>query len=113
TRDDLRALVRRALEVTHGSYKSVARLFNLPESDYKRLLNFLRKYDCHLPIQDFRPVTVQLPRAESRPTADEKVSSTPRPVGIICTVAQPACPLCGDATQVILLSTLEKGQHRV
>jgi DNA-binding NtrC family response regulator len=75
TRDDLRALVRQALEVTHGSYKSVAQLFNLPEADYKRLLNFLRKYDCHLPIQDFRALPVQLSRAESRPAADEKAVS--------------------------------------
>ena len=69
TRDDLRALVRQALELTRGSYKSVAQLFNLPQSDYKRLLNFLRKYQCHLPIQDFRALPVQLPKPQSQPEA--------------------------------------------
>ena len=49
------------LELTRGSYKSVAQLFNVPQSDYKRLLNFLRKYECHLPIRDFRALPVQLP----------------------------------------------------
>jgi DNA-binding NtrC family response regulator len=61
TRDDVRALVRQGLELTRGSYKSVAQLFNVPQSDYKRLLNFLRKYQCHLPIRDFRALPVQLP----------------------------------------------------
>ena len=63
TRDDVRALTRHALNLTHGSYKGVAQLFNVP-SDYKRLLNFLRKYQCHLPIQEFR--TVAMPRLEPR-----------------------------------------------
>jgi hypothetical protein len=39
--------------LTRGSYKGLAQLFNVP-SDYKRLLNFLRKYHCHLPIHEFR-----------------------------------------------------------
>ena len=58
TRDDLRAIVRNGLNLTHGSYKGVAQLFNVP-ADYKRLLNFLRKYQCHLPIQEFRTISVQ------------------------------------------------------
>ena len=57
TREDVRALTRHALNLTHGSYKGVAQLFNVP-SDYKRMLNFLRKYQCHLPIQEFRTVSV-------------------------------------------------------
>ncbi len=57
TRDDVRALVGHGLNLTRGSYKGVAQLFNVP-SDYKRLLNFLRKYQCHLPIQPFRTVPV-------------------------------------------------------
>lgn len=63
TRADVRALTRHALLLTHGSYKGVAQLFNVP-SDYKRLLNFLRKYHCHLPIQEFR--TLSVPRVETR-----------------------------------------------
>jgi hypothetical protein len=52
----VRALVSHGLHLTRGSYKEVAQLFNVP-SDYKRLLNFLRKYQCHLPIQAFRSVS--------------------------------------------------------
>jgi DNA-binding NtrC family response regulator len=53
TRDDLRMLVARALELTRGSYKALAQLFNVP-NDHKRLLNFLRKYQCFIAIQDLR-----------------------------------------------------------
>ncbi len=60
TRDDLRALVRHGLTLTRGSYKGVAQLFNVP-ADYKRLLNFLRKYHCHLPIHEFRALPVTVP----------------------------------------------------
>jgi len=59
TRDDLRMLVRQALELTRGNYKSIAQLFNVP-NDYKRLLNFLRKYECHMPIQEFRAMPVRI-----------------------------------------------------
>jgi hypothetical protein len=31
-------------------------LFNLSPHDYKRFLNFLRKYECRLPFQGFRTV---------------------------------------------------------
>ena len=65
TRDDVRAITRHALNLTHGNYKGVAQLFNVPQ-DYKRLLNFLRKYQCHLPIQEFRSVSVH--RTDSRET---------------------------------------------
>ena len=61
TRDDLRAVVRRGLELTRGSYKSLVQLFNMPQEDYPRFLNFLRKYESHLPIQDFRSLPVRLP----------------------------------------------------
>ena len=71
TRDDLRAIVRRGLELTRGSYKSLVQLFNMPQEDYPRFLNFLRKYDSHLPIQDFRslPVRVSSLPAPSRSRA--------------------------------------------
>jgi hypothetical protein len=32
----------------------VARLFNMEPKDYKRFLNFLRKYDCQVPFRDYR-----------------------------------------------------------
>jgi hypothetical protein len=57
--------VRRGLEQTRGSYPLVASLFNLPDEDYRKLMRFLHKYDCHLPIQRFRT----LPDA-ARPVRD-------------------------------------------
>lgn len=52
TRHDLRELVRRGLAATHGNYRAVVRLFGMPDSDYKRFLNFLSTHDC---VVDFRP----------------------------------------------------------
>ena len=74
TRDDLRSIIRRGLEDARGSYKLLVELFNLDTSDYKRFLNFLRKYDCHMPFQRFRCLpgrlrddyTTQSVRASSR-----------------------------------------------
>jgi transcriptional regulator with PAS, ATPase and Fis domain len=54
TRDDLRALITRGLAQTRGSYRILVQMFNMPEADYKRFLNFLRKHDCQMPFQKFR-----------------------------------------------------------
>ncbi|MGE0814063.1 MAG: sigma-54 interaction domain-containing protein [Vicinamibacterales bacterium] len=54
TREDVRHLVRVGLEQTRGNYKALVQLFNMPPQDYKRFLNFLRKYGCHMPFQRFR-----------------------------------------------------------
>jgi transcriptional regulator with GAF, ATPase, and Fis domain len=54
TRGDLRKIVRIGLEKTSGNYRSLVRLFNMHDDDYKRFLGFLRKHDCHLPFQNFR-----------------------------------------------------------
>jgi transcriptional regulator with PAS, ATPase and Fis domain len=56
TRDDVRALLGRGLEQTRGSYKLLVELFNMPSSDYKRFLNFLRKHECHVEFQRYRTV---------------------------------------------------------
>jgi len=53
-RDQLRAVVRVGLERTSGNYIQVLRLFNLPPTDYKKFLAFLRKHSCHYPVQAFR-----------------------------------------------------------
>jgi DNA-binding NtrC family response regulator len=74
TRDELRQLVRHGLELTTGVFKSLVELFNLPPDDYTRLLNFIRKHQCHVPFQDLRALPVQLPQP-SRP------GSIPRAVG--------------------------------
>jgi hypothetical protein len=60
TRDDLRAIITSGLEQTRGNYKALVHSFNLEPSDYKRFLNFLRKYQCHMPFQRFRSARVRL-----------------------------------------------------
>jgi DNA-binding NtrC family response regulator len=61
TRHDMRELVRLGLEHTRGNYKLLVTSFNMPQEDYKKFLNFLRKYQCHVPFQRFRmmPSTLQ------------------------------------------------------
>jgi hypothetical protein len=34
-------------------------LFNVPPGDYKKLLAFLRKHQCHMPFQKFRSIAVR------------------------------------------------------
>jgi transcriptional regulator with PAS, ATPase and Fis domain len=65
TRDDLRAIVRKGLERTSGNYKVMVELFNMPGDDYKRFLGFLRKYQCHMPFQQFRSAAVSRESAKS------------------------------------------------
>jgi two-component system response regulator HydG len=70
TRDDLRALVRKGLEQTGGSYRLVLQLFNIPPGDYKRFLNFLRKHHCHVAFQQFRTIpgrSTETSEADDRP----------------------------------------------
>jgi DNA-binding NtrC family response regulator len=52
TRRQVEGVIRRALEQTGGNYKKVVRLFNMPTSDYKRFMDFLRRHQCNV---DFRP----------------------------------------------------------
>jgi transcriptional regulator with PAS, ATPase and Fis domain len=54
TRADLRELVRMGLVDARGNYRSLVKLFNVPPSDYKRLVGFLRRQQCHLPFREFR-----------------------------------------------------------
>ena len=54
TRGDLRKIIKIGLESTNGNYRLLTQLFNMADDDYKKFLNFLRKYDCHLPFQLFR-----------------------------------------------------------
>ena len=71
TREDLRAIVARGLEETRGSYKGLVELFNLSAHDYKRFLNFLRKYECRLPFQRFRAVPVNVSPGRLRSTMED------------------------------------------
>ncbi len=60
TREDLRAIVTAGLEQTRGNYKALVQSFNLEPTDYKRFLNFLRKYQCHMPFQRFRSARIRV-----------------------------------------------------
>ena len=59
TRDDLRALVKRGLTHTFGSYRLLVQTFNMPPDDYKKFLAFLHKYQCYMPFQQFRSASVK------------------------------------------------------
>jgi DNA-binding NtrC family response regulator len=73
TRDTVRAVTRMGLERTHGSYRQLLRLLNMKPESYKRFLNFLHKYECHVAFQGFRglspPVKMRDLPAGSTPPA--------------------------------------------
>jgi transcriptional regulator with PAS, ATPase and Fis domain len=52
TKRQVESVIRRALTQTGGNYRKVVRLFNMPDSDYKRFMDFLRRHRCNV---DFRP----------------------------------------------------------
>ena len=64
TRHDIRELVSRGLTETKGNYRSLLRLFGMPESDYHRFHNFLTAHACKV---DFRNFRTGVPVAPSRP----------------------------------------------
>jgi DNA-binding NtrC family response regulator len=64
TRDELRSIIRTGLERTHGSYRQLVGLFNMPVADYKRFLRVLYQHDCHLPFHTFRTVGIELRHIE-------------------------------------------------
>jgi hypothetical protein len=54
TRHDLRQLMRRGLAATRGNYRALLKLFGMPDSDYKRFMNFLAAHDCAVDFHPFR-----------------------------------------------------------
>ena len=71
TRGTVRELVRRGLQESRGSYRIVAELFNMDETDYRRFLNFLRKHDCQVPFKEYRVATsTRRAPVEARPLAE-------------------------------------------
>jgi DNA-binding NtrC family response regulator len=54
SRDQLRGIVQAGLRQTAGNYRMLVEHFNMPASDYKRFLSFLRKHDCQVPFHSFR-----------------------------------------------------------
>jgi DNA-binding NtrC family response regulator len=67
TRDDLRHLVSAGLERSHGSYRVMVGLFNMPAGDYKRFLGFLKQHDCHVPFHRFRMLRAPQTADATRP----------------------------------------------
>ena len=51
--------MRRGLTTTRGNYRSLLPLFGMPESDYKRFLNFLAAHDCNVDFREFRMATAE------------------------------------------------------
>ncbi len=76
TRADLRSIVERGLTATGGNYRLLVELFGMPPGDYKRFLSFLRKYQCHVPFQQFRAAIGARPTAgDERPRPSIRVSA--------------------------------------
>jgi DNA-binding NtrC family response regulator len=73
TRRDIREIVRIGLEQTRGNYKLLVTTFNMAPTDYKKFLNFLRKYQCHVPFQAFRMAQAYPSKAPAGAQDDEKL----------------------------------------
>jgi DNA-binding NtrC family response regulator len=93
TRHDVRELVRRGLQTTKGSYRSLLKLFGMDDGDYQRFHNFLATHDCKVDFRDFRngqavsasrrpvPLELFLDRDRRQPAADARDTRRPaRPV---------------------------------
>ena len=59
TRHDLRQLMNRGFSATRGNYHALLKLFGMPDSDYKRLMNFLAAHDCVVDFRQFRVDSVR------------------------------------------------------
>jgi two-component system response regulator AtoC len=66
TRADLRQIITRGLEHTRGNYKILVDFFNMPPYDYKRFLNFLRKFECQVPHQRHRTIPASPAASETQ-----------------------------------------------
>ena len=52
TKAQVEYVIRTGLEYVGGSYAELVRYFKLPESDYKRFMDFIRRHHVEA---DFRP----------------------------------------------------------
>ena len=69
TRDTVRGVVRLGLAHTRGNYRALTAAFGMPTKDYKKLLNFLRNYQCHVPFQGFRMLRADGPPGQQKEKA--------------------------------------------
>jgi two-component system response regulator PilR (NtrC family) len=54
TRTHLEHLIRQGLQRTRGSYRKMLPLFRLPDTDYKRFMDFLRRHRCIVDFREYR-----------------------------------------------------------
>ena len=54
TKNQVEHLIRQGLERTGGSYKRMLPLFRIPESEYKRFMDFLRRHNCNVDFRGYR-----------------------------------------------------------
>ena len=81
TRHDLRQLVRRGLATTRGNYRAILKLFGMPESDYKRFMNFLAAHECTVDFREFRTLPGEaVPAAHDPRLPFEQLQFRPRTV---------------------------------
>jgi len=54
TRHQVEHVIRRGLAQTRGSYRKLLPRFQIPDSDYKRFMDFLRRNHCKIDFRQFR-----------------------------------------------------------
>src|SRR5205085_1889675 len=54
TRTQMERLIRQGLEHTRGSYRKMLPLFRIPDTDYKRFMDFLRRHHCIVDFREYR-----------------------------------------------------------
>lgn len=54
TRTHMEHLIRQGLQRTRGSYRKMLPLFRLPDTDYKRFMDFLRRHRCIVDFREYR-----------------------------------------------------------
>lgn len=54
TKPQMERVIRRGLERTRGSYRKLLPLFRIPETDYKRFMDFLRRHHCNIDFREYR-----------------------------------------------------------
>jgi hypothetical protein len=54
TKSQVEHVIRQGLERTRGSYKKMLPLFRMPETDYKRFMDFLRRHNCKIDFRAYR-----------------------------------------------------------
>jgi transcriptional regulator with PAS, ATPase and Fis domain len=54
TKSQVENAVRAGLVRTGGNYRKLIRLFNLPDADYKRFMDYLRRHGCNVDYRQYR-----------------------------------------------------------